>query len=82
MLIVKSLPIFLKKISKLKNNSFKNQIKKLINKIIDNPEIGKPMKYERKGTREVYVSSFRLAYSYSPNKNKIIFLDLYHKDEQ
>ena len=38
------------------DNSYKNKVKKQINKIIQNPEIGKPMKANRKGTREVYVS--------------------------
>ena len=55
-----------------------NQIKK----IVDNPEIGKPMKYERKGTREVYVGSYRLAYAFIIEEDKLIFLDFYHKDEQ
>ena len=49
-------------------------------KIINSPEIGKPMRYSRKGTREVYVLHFRLSYYYLDDK--IIFLDLYHKDEQ
>jgi mRNA-degrading endonuclease RelE of RelBE toxin-antitoxin system len=40
------------------------------------------MRYKRKGTRELYVGSFRLAYSYSINEDEIIFLELYHKDEQ
>jgi len=73
---------FLKIISKIKNLDIKSKIKKHIEKIIDNPEIGKPMRYVRKGTREVYVSPYRLAYSYNPSENKIIFLDIYHKDEQ
>ena len=46
------------------------------------PEIGKPMRYSRKGTREVYAGSFRLSYAYIPEESRIIFLDLYHKDEQ
>ncbi len=73
---------FLKAISKTKNQADKEKIKKQIEKILESPEIGKPMKYGRKGTREVYVASYRLAYSYNPLKNKIIFLDIYHKDEQ
>nr|QNO49382.1 hypothetical protein ICHGDBFH_00037 [Methanosarcinales archaeon ANME-2c ERB4] len=56
----------------------KNQIKK----ILENPEIGKPMRYARKGTRELYMGSFRRSYAYLKDENKIIFLDLYHKDEQ
>ncbi|MFH1324034.1 MAG: type II toxin-antitoxin system RelE/ParE family toxin [Nanoarchaeota archaeon] len=73
---------FLKIISKIKNLDIKSKIKKHVEKIIDNPEIGKPMRYGRKGTREVYVSPYRLAYSYDPSEGKIIFLDIYHKDEQ
>lgn len=40
------------------------------------------MKYTRKGTNEVYISPFRLSYLYSKEEDKIIFLDLYHKDRQ
>ncbi len=73
---------FLSKISKIKDNSVKIQIKKQIRKIIDNPEIGKPMRYGRKGTREIYAKPFRLSYVYLLHENKIIFLDLYHKKKQ
>ena len=57
-------------------------IKKLIRKIIDVPEIGKPMRYFRKGTREVYVSPFRLSYEFDKEKDLLTFLNIYHKDEQ
>ena len=50
--------------------------------IIENTEIGKPMKFARKGTREVYISPFRLSYAYIKEKNEIIILNLYHKDKQ
>jgi hypothetical protein len=40
------------------------------------------MRYARKGTRELHVPPFRLSYAYIQQENKIIFLDLYHKDEQ
>jgi len=73
---------FLRVISKIKNNSIREQIKKQIKKIIENPEIGKPMMYDRKGTREVYVKPFRLSYAYIKNENRLIFLNFYHKDEQ
>ena len=72
----------LKAISKIKDKSDKEKIKKQIHKIIKNPEIGKPMRYARKGTRELYIGSYRLAYAYIKDKNKLVFLDLYHKDEQ
>jgi len=74
--------LFEKKIKKIKDNLLKSKVKKQISKIIDSPEIGKPMRYARKGTREVYVTPFRLSYLYIEKENKIVFLDLYHKDEQ
>lgn len=40
------------------------------------------MRFARKRTRESYVGSFRLAYAYTKDENKIILLDIYHKDEQ
>ena len=73
---------FLKKISKIKHQALKEQIKKQVEKIIENPEIGKPMRYSRKGTRELYVNPYRLAYAYYQREEKIVFIDLYHKDEQ
>lgn len=73
---------FLKKISKIKHQAIKEQIQKQVEKIIENPEIGKPMRYGRKGTSELYMSPYRLAYTYFPEEEKLIFLDLYHKDEQ
>ena len=82
MLVVDYSPIFFSILYKVKNNSEKDKIKNKIKKIINNPEIGKPMKYSRKGTREIYIGSFRLSYSYIKNENKLVFLDLYHKDEQ
>jgi mRNA-degrading endonuclease RelE of RelBE toxin-antitoxin system len=60
----------------------KNELKIKSKKILENPEIGKPMRYIRKGTKELYIGSFRLSYAYLKDENKIIFLDLYHKDEQ
>jgi len=73
--------MFERKLKKV-NEDFKIRIRKYIAKIIDNPEIGKPMRYNRKGTREVYAGHFRLSYAYFQNEEKIIFLDVYHKDEQ
>lgn len=73
---------FLKKISKIKHQAIKKQIKKQTEKIIENPDIGKPMRYSRKGTRELYVKLYRLAYTYFQNEEKLIFIDIYHKDEQ
>lgn len=73
---------FKRTVSKIKDRSIKDRIEKLLYKIKENPEIGKPMKHNRKGTREVYLSSFRLSYAYDKTNDIIIILDFYHKDEQ
>jgi mRNA-degrading endonuclease RelE of RelBE toxin-antitoxin system len=67
--------------SKIKDNSLKEKIIKQIEKIKTNPEVGKPMRYNRKGTREVYVSPFRLSYFYV-NPELVYILELYHKKKQ
>ncbi|KYC51506.1 MAG: hypothetical protein AMQ74_01124 [Candidatus Methanofastidiosum methylothiophilum] len=40
------------------------------------------MKYVRKGTREVYIPPYRLSYVFDKNKDIVVILDIYHKDEQ
>ena len=75
-------PSFEKTLRKISDENLKLRVKKQIQKIIENPEIGKPMRYTRKGTREIYVPPFRLSYAYLKNEDTIVFLDLYHKDEQ
>ena len=73
---------FKKSFSKLKDNLTKEKVIKQIEKLKTNPELGKPMRYDRKDTRELYISPYRLSYAYIKHEDKIIFLDLYHKDEQ
>ena len=73
---------FKRTVSKIKEVSIKDRILKLINKIEENPEIGKPMKHNRKGTRELYLPPFRLSYAYNKTDNIVVILDFYHKDEQ
>lgn len=84
-------PLFRKTLKKL-DAHMKKRVKKQIKKIMKNPEIGKPMRFARRGTRELYISPYRLSYAYisddifkKPGKSteeKIIFLALYHKDAQ
>lgn len=64
------------------NNALLIQLNKLVKKIMENPEIGKPMRFGRKGTREVYAGSFRLSYAYDKQLEILYLLDFYHKDEQ
>ena len=59
--------------SRLKDNLLKTKIKKQIKKISENPGVGKPMMHTRKGTRELYVSPFRLSYVYD-HKNNVVYV--------
>lgn len=72
--------LFEKDFKKIKNQELKEKIINQISKIYSNPEIGKPMRFDRKGTRELYISPFRL--SYKIEKETIYILALYHKDLQ
>ncbi len=74
--------LFERTLKKIKNVSIKTRLKKQIKKVIKNPKIGKPMMYGRKNTRELYIKPYRLSYLYLEKENKIVFLDLYHKDKQ
>ena len=82
MVVLEFNPHFQKIFSKIKNKVMKEKVIKQLYKIRENPEIGKPMKNARKGTRELYVAPFRLSYAYFKNEDKVILLDLYHKDNQ
>ena len=73
---------FKKTFSKIKDNLLKNKIIKQIEKIKINPEVGKPLRNVRKGTRELHIKPFRLSYNYLKDKDLIYILDLYHKDNQ
>ena len=72
---------FKEKYKKIKDRSLKERIIKQLNKIRENPEVGKPMRYTRKGTRELYIPPYRLSYMIK-TKDLIYILDLYHKNEQ
>lgn len=73
---------FERTIRKIRDGRIKDRVKQQILKIINGPVIGKPMRYGRKQTREVYIPPFRLSYCYDEQRDLLIFLDLYHKDEQ
>lgn len=72
--------IFKKDFKKIKNRLLKEKVIKQVSKIKDNPKIGKPMRYCRKGTRELYIPPLRL--SYKIEGDTVYILALYHKDEQ
>jgi mRNA-degrading endonuclease RelE of RelBE toxin-antitoxin system len=73
---------FEKQVRKIKNEELKQRIKLQIQKIIEDPEVGKPMRFGRKGTRELYIPPFRLSYLYEREHDRVVLLSFYHKDEQ
>ena len=67
---------------KIKDQTLKDKIIKQLKKIKNNPEVGKPMRNVRKGTRELYIKPYRLSYIYNISEKIVYILDLYHKKEQ
>jgi len=70
--------IFSKEFHKIKDHLLKEKIKKQLQKIIENPEIGKPLRYNLKGERSIYIKPYRLVYSFQ--ENTIILLKFHHRD--
>ena len=62
---------FEKEIKSIRTKSLKEKIKKQIKKILDNPLSGKPLKYDLKGERTVYVKPYRIIYAV---KNRTLYL--------
>ena len=75
-------PEFERLFSKIKDGSLKEKVVKQIMKLEKTPESGKPMRYSREGTRELYVSPYRLSYIFNKDEDSVRLIDLYHKDEQ
>lgn len=71
---------FVTAVQRIRDAVMKRRVTTQIRKSIDDPTVGKPMRYARKGTREVRVGSYRLAYAWF--EDTIVLLELYHKDKQ
>ena len=67
--------IFIKQIKRL-DSFLLNKIKKQIVKIIENPEVGKSLKYKR-GERSLYIKPFRLVYAV--RGDELILLKFNHR---
>lgn len=62
---------------KIKDTTIKERIKKQIEKIIKNTEIGKPLRFGLKGEKTVYIKPYRLIYSVVGDK--LYFLRFEHR---
>jgi len=50
-------------VKSIRDGDLLEKVKKQINKIIDNPAVGKPLRNVLRGERTIYVKPFRLIYS-------------------
>ena len=73
---------FVKELKKVKDNNTKIKLYKQILRIVENPDVGKPMRYSRKGEQKVYLDSFRLYYKFYPDENVLRIVEFSHKDAQ
>lgn len=65
--------------TKLKDRKTKDRVIKQIEKIIENPDVGKPLRYGLKGERSVRVSPYRLVYSIEGET--LYLLRFFHRGE-
>jgi mRNA-degrading endonuclease RelE of RelBE toxin-antitoxin system len=63
----------------IKDKKTKERIKKQIKKIIEKPEVGKPLMHDLKGERSVHIKPFRLIYTV--DNDKLILLRFEHRKE-
>jgi mRNA-degrading endonuclease RelE of RelBE toxin-antitoxin system len=67
-----------RQIKKIRDKDTQTKVKKLVEKIIDNPDIGKPLRYELAGLRSVRVPPFRILYELSGDC--LVFHTFEHRD--
>ena len=66
-------------VRKFGDRKVKERLEKTIKKIIENPEIGKPLIYALKGERTIRIPPFRLIYAI--NGNSLILLRFEHRSD-
>lgn len=54
---------FERELKKLKDETVKNRVRKQIRAILENPEIGKPLRFELRGERSIRIPPHRLIYA-------------------
>ncbi len=66
-------------VRKIKDAAIKERVKSQIKEIILRPDIGKPLRFQRKGERSVRVPPFRIIYAVGGNA--VHFLDFDKRDK-
>lgn len=69
---------FEQEFKKIKDRATQDKIEKQIMKIKNNPSFGKPLRYNLKGERTVYVKPYRLIYAVEGNR--LILLSFEHRN--
>jgi addiction module RelE/StbE family toxin len=77
-MLVSYSPDFRREIKKIRDKALQTKIKKIIQKILDNPYTGKPLRYELTGLRSMRVPPFRILYEISGDQ--LIFHTFEHRD--
>ena len=70
---------FVSEVKKVNDGLIKERIKKQIRKIVDNPDAGKPLRFNLKGERTIYIKPYRLIYAVMGSK--IYLLKFEHRKE-
>ena len=71
---------FEREVKKIRDSSLKEKIKKQIEKAVNDPNIGKPLRFQYKGERTVYVKPYRLVYSW--DGETLTFLRFEHREKE
>ncbi len=64
---------------KAKDQSLFQRLESQINKILRNPELGKPLRYTLKNRRRFHIGSFVLVYEF--HQGELRFIDFDHHDK-
>lgn len=70
---------FEKEFKKIKDRAVQDRIEKQIKKIKENPDFGKPLRYNLKGERAIRIDPFRLIYSVIGDK--LCLLRVEHREK-
>jgi len=68
---------FKRDVRKVKDKKIQDRIKKTVQKIKDNPDVGKPLRYNLFGLRSIQIPPFRILYEF--RKDLIILHKFEHR---
>jgi addiction module RelE/StbE family toxin len=66
-------------VKKVRDKGLKEKLRKQIDKIAENPNFGKPLRYDLRGECSIYVRPYRLIYKVKGDK--LILLRFEHRKE-